>query len=490
MMPIHEDWSSEKPVFSGNADIDANLYEHNRQITFLLDTLNDAVFVIDRQWNFTYLNRQAEKLMGKGRTDLIGTIIWRYFPEATDLAFRATAQQVIQENQPATFEAFYEPLAKWFENRIFPTQDGVTVVAHDITERKRAAERLKQSEQDFQTLAESIPQMVWITRADGYHEYFNQHWYDYTRSTLEQTRGEGWIHLLHPDDYERTINVWQHSLQTGEPYDIEYRFRNVQTGEYRWFLGRALAVRDDKGTIIKWFGTCTDINEQKKLEQRKDEFISIASHELKTPITTIKALAQLLKRKLERQGLPEHVASIAKIETSVNKLTRLADDLLDVSKIQAGRLNYAEERVDIVALVRESVETMQQTNTTHTIVLHGTATGSLTGDGDRLGQVFMNLLSNAVKYSPLADKVDVWLEQMEKQVLIRVQDYGVGIPQEHQSQIFERFYRVYDQKNMAFPGLGMGLYIASEIVKRHNGDITVSSEEGVGTIFTVSLPLA
>ncbi len=485
--------------------------------------------------------------------------------------------------------------------------------------------------EDFRALAENIPQLVWITRSDGYHEYFNQHWYDYTGTTLEQTRGEGWSHLLHPDDYERTIRVWNHSLRTGDPYNIEYRFRNGKTGEYRWFLGKALAVKDGSGNISKWFGTCTDIDDQKRaeeerqhlirqleaeqarlqevfnqmpgsviiaeapsgkiimgnkqvedifghpalpspslhhygewvgfhldsgeqvkseewplaraisngevvkaedyeylrgdgtrsiirlnaapirdskgtiiagvvtaldvteqreLEQRKDEFISIASHELKTPITTIKALTQLLKRKLEQQGLTEHVVSLSKIETNVNKLTRLANDLLDVSKIQAGKLHYAHEPVDMNMLIQEAVETAQYINTTHKIILQGSVQKSVVGDNDRLAQVFMNLLGNAIKYSPQADKVEVAIVEVDDKVYVHVHDYGVGIPKEQHAKIFDRFYRVDGEKRTSIQGLGMGLYIACDIVKRHGGDITVRSEEDAGTTFSVILPLA
>lgn len=236
--------------------------------------------------------------------------------------------------------------------------------------------------------------------------------------------------------------------------------------------------------------TSIDVTEQRALEQRKDEFISIASHELKTPITTIKALTQLLKRKLDKQGLTEHAASLSKIETNINKLTRLANDLLDVSKMQAGKLHYIEEPISMQTLMQEVVETAQYTSATHTITLQGTAQRSIIGDSDRLMQVFMNLLSNAIKYSPQADKVEVSIEETGDKVYVHVRDYGLGIPKEHQAKIFDRFYRVDDEKRTSIQGLGMGLYIACEIVKRHGGDIIVSSEEGAGTTFSVILPLA
>ena len=258
---------------------------------------------------------------------------------------------------------------------------------------------------------------------------------------------------------------------------------------YRWHLGRSIAIKEKDGIINKWFGTATDITDQKEAEQQKDEFISIASHELKTPVTTIKGLTQLLKRRLERQGATELVSILASVETQINRLTRLVNDLLDSSKIQAGRLDYVQEAVDLDALVHNIIETMQLTTTTHTISIHGASHASIKGDRDKLEQVFINLISNAIKYSPQATSVDIHLAVSYDMVMVSVHDNGVGIPEEQQHKIFERFYRAQDSTDRAAPGLGMGLYIASEIVKRHHGKITVTSEEGKGSTFTVYLPL-
>jgi signal transduction histidine kinase len=162
--------------------------------------------------------------------------------------------------------------------------------------------------------------------------------------------------------------------------------------------------------------------------------------------------------------------------------------LLDVSKIQAGRLEYVRETVDLEALLQEITEILQQTNPSHTIVVRGTVGTSLIGDPDRLGQVFINLLSNAIKYSPDAKTVEMDLSTSPEMVTVSVRDHGLGIPREQRDKIFDRFYRVTDSKQRAIPGLGMGLYIVAEIVKRHGGTITVDSAIGKGSTFTVTLP--
>ena len=225
-----------------------------------------------------------------------------------------------------------------------------------------------------------------------------------------------------------------------------------------------------------------------ELEQRKDTFMSMASHELKTPVTSLKGFTQLLKRRVEKQDIEGSSDLLVRMETQIARLTKLIEDLLDVSKIQAGGLEYAEERIAIDALIQDIVETIQHINATHTIHMHGTSHKYVIGDSDRLGQVFINLMTNAIKYSPQATSVDVSMAATNDEVLVGVRDYGVGIPEEHLSKVFERFYRAHDAKQQTVPGLGMGLYIAHEIVKRHGGRIWVESTEGKGATFYVALP--
>jgi PAS domain S-box-containing protein len=167
---------------------------------------------------------------------------------------------------------------RWMQARALPLVDETGVVrewvgAHtDVTDRRLAEQALRRGEEQLRYALDSIPQMVWTTRPDGYHEYYNRRWYEYTGLTFEETRGNGWSRVLHPDDRARAFARWHESLESGEPYSIEYRFRR-HDGEYRWFLGQALAQRDTAGPIVRWFGTCTDIEEQKRAEAERDRLI-------------------------------------------------------------------------------------------------------------------------------------------------------------------------------------------------------------------------
>ncbi|EFH90518.1 PAS domain S-box protein [Ktedonobacter racemifer] len=509
---------------------------------------------------------------------------------------------------------------RWFLARALPVRNEAGQIVKwfgtstDIEEQKRVEQHLKESQESLRVLAETVPQLVWVRRSDGLYEYTNQRWCDYTGLTLEQVQSDLWAYLqvIHPGDREGNRAHLQRALDTGTMYEHEARVRNAQTGEYRWLLMRAMPVRDETGQIVKWFGTGTDIDERKRmeealrqsqeriralidsniigivsvegeedvlveandaylhmtgytqedvrsralsvesttppehaplfqralqelvtrgqhtpfetelvcqdgsrlpvlvggvifqerprrvvafvldnsarkeLEQRKDDFISMASHELRNPLTALKMQTTLLHRQLAKQGI--QAPALSSMKTQINKLIRLVEELLDVSKIQAGRLEYRQETVDLDALLREIANTMQQTNPSHTIVMRGAVQTSLLADRDRLGQVFTNLLSNAIKYSPGAETVEMDLSATEDAVTIRVRDHGLGIPREQRDKIFERFYRVAGSTQRAIPGLGMGLYIVAEIVKRHGGTITVESDVGNGSTFTVTLP--
>lgn len=252
-----------------------------------------------------------------------------------------------------------------------------------------------------------------------------------------------------------------------------------------WYLMSVTPLPRNAGAVVAHI----DITERKQLEQQKDIFISMASHELRTPLTALKGLTQLEKKKCEKRGISEALRFLAKMERQIDQLTKFVTELFDVSKMQAGRLDYAKEPLDLDALINEIVETTQLTSPGHRLTVHGASYATISGDRDKLGQVFSNLLSNAIKYSPQADHVDIYLEAVRDVAFVRIQDGGIGIPKERQGQLFERFYRVDISRRNYVPGLGLGLYIAREIVKHHGGEITVKSDEGKGSTFVVSLPL-
>ncbi|HUQ85509.1 MAG TPA: HAMP domain-containing sensor histidine kinase [Candidatus Limnocylindrales bacterium] len=232
-----------------------------------------------------------------------------------------------------------------------------------------------------------------------------------------------------------------------------------------------------------------EIIERKRIEKEKDEFIGMATHELKTPVTSIKAYAEVLQWKFKKAGDLVSANNLGKMNTQLNKLTSLIGDLLDSTRIDSGKLYMHKELFDFDELVVEIIEETQRITDRHTLVLDGGTKRKIVGDRERIGQVLTNLITNAIKYSPKADKIFITSKSIDKNITVCVRDFGVGISRDKQAHVFERFYRVSGPKQDTFPGLGLGLYISSEIIKREGGRIWVESVAGEGSTFCFTLPI-
>lgn len=353
------------------------------------------------------------------------------------------------------------------------------------TVKSRTADLLV-SREHFKLLSDNIPQMTWTNLPSGEVNFYNQRWYDYTGLTFEQTKEWGWKAVVHPDDIELTTEKYVNSLQSGKIFEVENRYKRYD-GIYRWHLNRALPLRDDTGNILFWVGTATDIEDQKLEMERKDEFIGVASHELKTPLTSLKGYLQLVNYK-KGELSPAVRQYIDKAIVALNKLQNLVNDLLDVSKIQAGRLEYNLEPLNLTDLLKSCIDNAKHVFPAFEFIDNLEGNFMVNANAERIEQVLMNLINNAVKYSPSSRTVTIRASQNGNNVRVYVTDYGIGLSDKQQERIFERFYRVEDKKYMS-SGLGMGLYISQEIINHHNGKIGVQSKLGHGSTFYFDLPV-
>jgi two-component system CheB/CheR fusion protein len=339
------------------------------------------------------------------------------------------------------------------------------------------------SREHFKFLADTIPVMVWTTQPNGDFDYFNRQWLDYTGLSLEESKSGG-RSAVHPDDLPDLLKEWNRCLHSGEPFKFEMRMRSAK-GIYSSFISNALPLKNSDEKIIAWFGVCTNIEDQKSDMEKKDEFISIASHELKTPVTSLKAYTEILMMDLEGSASTGAIKMLTKMDAQIEKLTRLIGDLLDVSKNNTGQLKFYYEKFDFNEMVRDVANVMQLSARAHKIELSLADTKIINGDRNRLGQVVINLISNAVKYSPHSDKIIVSSVNNEDTITLSVQDFGIGIPLSEHSKLFSRFFRANES---TYPGLGLGLYICNEIIKRHSGKMDFESEDGKGSTFYFSIP--
>lgn len=358
--------------------------------------------------------------------------------------------------------------------------------ARKVLDRKNT--ELSQAVKELEFLANAVPAVVWTSKPDGQLDYINERWQERSAKTIQESLGSGWVNVVHQDDLQQVFVTWEDCLKTGNPYQAEFRMLD-NTGEYRWWLMRALALKNEDGKIVKWYGSNTDINEQKEVQRQKDNFLGVASHELKTPVTSIKAYAQVMEMMFRRSGDIKNAELLAKMDNQVNKLNHLIADLLDVTKINTGRLQFNEMPFDFNQMVEEVTEEVQRTTGKHLIKKQLNFKRDFRGDKERICQVVSNLLTNAIKYSPDADRIIIYTEDHGNEVQLCVQDFGIGISREKQDKVFEQFYRVSGTKQHTFPGLGLGLYISSEIVKYLKGRIWVNSVEGKGSTFCFALPL-
>ena len=366
------------------------------------------------------------------------------------------------------------------------------------SERLRGVLALRASEAKFRTIADAMPQMVWSTLPDGYHDYYNQQWYDFTGMLEGSTDGEQWNGMFHPDDQQRAWQAWQHSLDSGQTYEIQYRLRH-RSGAYRWVLGRALPVRDDEGRILRWMGTCTDIDDQKIAEDelrlassRKDEFLAMLAHELRNPLAPISSAAQLLKLQKGDDQRVQKASDI--IVRQVRHLTDLVDDLLDVSRVTRGLVQLEKVTLDLKSVVHSAVEQARPLIEArrHDLVLRiASARACVSGDKTRLVQVIANLLNNAAKYTPQGGEITLRLEVEDAHARISVLDNGSGIAPTLLPYVFDLFIQGERTPDRAQGGLGLGLALVKSIAALHDGQVSAYSDGiGKGSMFALTLPLA
>lgn len=377
--------------------------------------------------------------------------------------------------------------------------------------RLTAEEALNRSEQQLRILTDTLPQMIWSTDAHGYHDYFNERWYEYTCMPRTGAQGWNWKEYLHPGDFERTLVVWNESLATGKMYEIEYRFKDGKTGEYRWFIGRALPIYNNEGKIIRWFGSCTDVHDQKTLgEEReqfliserqaradaeravsqKDEFVAVLSHELRGPLNAILGWTQLM----QATNVPQETAKrgVGIIERNARIQAQLISDLFDIHRISTGKLTINQKELQLRSVLDNACDAILPQSDAKGITLHRDFISDLilvSGDDARLNQVITNLLTNSVKFTPEKGVIDVRLTAADDSATITISDNGIGIDAVNLPLIFQRYRQGESGTGRKHGGLGLGLAIVKSIVEMHGGEVSASSEGiGHGSTFTIVLP--
>jgi PAS domain S-box-containing protein len=384
----------------------------------------------------------------------------------------------------------------WTEEELVLVKE-VAARVRSAGERLRGVAALGESEAKFRTITDAMPQMVWSTLPDGYHDYYNEQWRSYTGLAREAAAGDGWSDILHPEDQERAWSMWRTCLETGDTYEIEYRLRH-HSGNYRWVLARALPIRAGDGRIVRWMGTCTDIDNHKRAEdelrqasERKDEFLAMLAHELRNPLAPISSAAQLLTL---GPTDPQRVRKSGDIILrQVRHLTTLVDDLLDVSRVTRGLVHIERIAIDLHAVLHSAVEQARpgiEAHRHHLALDLPPGRAFVKGDKTRLVQVVVNLLNNAAKYTASGGNISLSLALEGGQATITVGDDGIGIAGDLLPHIFELFIQAKRTPDRIQGGLGLGLALVRRITELHEGSVRALSDGlGKGSSFVVSLPV-
>lgn len=455
----------------------------------IVDMANDAIIEV---W-------------GKGK-DVLGKPLLEVLPEIeeqglvdllnhvyeTGEAFHASEKHVSLNidgvQQDRYFDIIYQPQRDGAGNII-----GVANISSDVTNQALLNEKIKKNEAQFRELVNLIPNKINIATENGDSFFYNKNWLDYTGLEPKELVNKGWLSLVPPEEYIHLDKELSQFKEQGREFEFEARLLNKEN-EYRWHLMKSVPVKGNH-TISSWITSCTEIQSMKDEEVHKEGFLKLVSHELKTPVTSIKGYIQLLQT-----VLPEKIETdsrnipvkpyLNRIESQIERLIRLISEMLDLSRIEQNELILELSDFELNQQVETVIEDLSFSHCEMQIDIDHEEQIEIRADRERIGQVISNLITNAVKYSPDAKKVSVRIfKTQDNQAAVSVKDYGIGIALKEQRQIFKRFYRVSGNNDDTYEGFGIGLYLSNEIIEKHLGKITVISEPGTGSEFTFLLPL-
>lgn len=436
--------------------------------TFLISeeqSLGKVIFDLqNNQWNIPGLRSHLLK-MQTGTEKFIEWEETYTFPLAGKRAISFNAQPVQKENGKNWILLAFNDVTLWKEREVIEQNYSAGLVQ----------------------ILETIPQITFTATPEGSITYFNEVFLEYAGMTLADAVDQGWESLLKPEVVKHVEEQWKHARETGDAFRMELQLKRRKDNMYRWHLVRLTAIKNKNGQVASWVGTAVDFHDQKIRDLEKGEFMSIASHELKTPLTTAKAYLQLLEQNLDKSD-ETNLQYAKKVGTSIVRLNDLISELMDASKIQNGKLDLNIAPFDFNEMLSSAVEEAQFVSPRHAILKTGEIKQPVMGDRQRLKQVVVNLLTNAVKYSPQSDKVFIEAAQIDQEVKVSVKDAGIGIRKENIEKIFDLYYRE-EGRPTHVSGLGVGLAIADKVIKGHNGTIWVESEPEKGSTFSFSVPI-
>jgi PAS domain S-box-containing protein len=440
------------------------------------------------------------QIVGRERTVMENRTIWQAVPEAaavyapvmnnvinTGVAFAAKEHelQLLRngEYQSVFVNFVYEPV-RYEDGSV----KAIMVVAVDVTEQVISRHQIEAAEEMLRLAIDSADMGTWVANRTTNTLMFSEQAKKIHGMPAEvDITLSGSNDLILPDYVHKVNDTIEHAVQNRSSFEVEYIINPMDGGKPRWIRTTGKAQYDDKGEPLTISGTMIDITESKAYDQQKDDFISIASHELKTPVTSLKAALQLLDRMKNNPSLQVLPKLIEQSNRSMDKISTLIEDLLNLSRMNEGQLKLDKTRFIIAHMLNQCCNHVRVAGK-HELILQGDEELEVMADEHRVDQVIVNMVNNAVKYAPNSKQIFFNVEKVGDMARISVKDTGPGIAPDKLSHLFERYYRT-DASGYQNSGLGLGLYISAEIIRKHGGEIGVDSELGKGSTFWFTLPL-
>lgn len=496
------EWFGAASDITSRKKIEESLQKQLQLIATITNNATTGLFIMDDKQHCTFMNPAAEKITGLTFKEVqkankpLHYIIHHTKPDGKRYPMReCPIDRALPEKANTQGEdIFIRPDGSFYPVAFMasPIKEdgkltGTVIEVRDTTIEKQRDEALKQSELRYRRLVDANIVGVIIADFKGHILDANDaflHMVGATKFDLQQNKVR-WDTLT-PLEFRHVDKQISEDLKRygkSEPKEKAFFHKN---GSQIPVVVACASIGKKNGTAI---ALILDISVRKKLERQKDEFLGIASHELKTPVTSIKAYAQVLYKMFSKKGDTRSADMLGKMDAQINKLTVLISDLLDVTKIESGKLQLNLTNFDFNELVSEVVEEVQRTTLNHKIKTDLAKSKIVYGDRERTGQVITNYLTNAIKYSPDSESIIVRTQINKSEIILSVEDFGLGIPKKMKDKVFERFYRVQGDNKDTFPGLGLGLYISREIIERQKGRVWVESQENKGATFYFCLPI-
>ena len=488
---------------------------HNNYITNfseIIEFFPSGFFILDQDENFIEINKIGESLIGKRKKEILSKKFSEFIIESDIKQFKTilekaskTSQSQIKELRIKTAGNSYLPSLVMVKYNRYPNNSNsfyfLTII--DFTQQKVKEELIKDSEARFENMANTAPVMIWIADVEGLFSFVNKVWIEYSGKEVGDQLGMNWLKDVHPDDLESLLQTYRDAFRSRNPFTFEFRLKD-RNDKYEWLMIRGTPRLSRDNIFMGFIGSCTNINAQKEFEEKirrvnselieinasKDKFFSIISHDLRSPLGGLMQILEILDESYDSMEEEEKLIIIKEATSTSKQVFALMENLLEWSRIQAGKIPYEPEQIEILPMINELESLYNQNLKNKQISLKTDIEPgvSVFADIKMTNTILRNLISNAIKYTNPEGIILVSSESNENFQIIKVKDTGVGIDEEYSNRLFKPDSSYSTEGTAHEKGTGLGLVLCKELVEKQGGEIWVESQKGQGSTFLFSLP--